>query len=172
MFFVSCANRGSCSLVISWVCSPTPKAIQNKGLQSHPRSNQTEQAPFIVSIGARNSHLLLAGLPARVQDWSIAEASAWIASNAEQGDAAAKLARDQRIDGRALLLLTPSDMENALKMTTVGDRLRFENKLNHLRALYMQQGEDGNTYTAAVESVGSSSTSLAIVQDPPAYKKV
>ncbi|KAJ3231880.1 hypothetical protein HDU78_007462 [Chytriomyces hyalinus] len=94
-------------------------------------------------------------------EWSVLEASNWIAMNSEKGAETAKLAKEHRIDGRALLLLTQADMERSLQLKAVGDRLRFQNALTHLREIHQQGG-----WTLR-DSAGPSSS---YQHSPPAYK--
>ncbi|KAJ3226510.1 hypothetical protein HDU81_007262 [Chytriomyces hyalinus] len=137
-------------------------------------SARDRREPLLLSTDARDSNVNalsqtvlgagavmgdLAGRPP--VEWSVQDASNWIAMNSDNGAETAKLAKEHRIDGKALLLLTQADMERSLKLKVVGDRLRFQNALTHLREIHQQGG------STLRDSAGPSSS---YQHSPPAYK--
>ncbi|KAI8829964.1 hypothetical protein BJ741DRAFT_668960 [Chytriomyces cf. hyalinus JEL632] len=141
-------------------------------------SAQDRRVPLLMSTDGRESNVnnalsqTVLGTGAVMGDlggrppaeWSVLDASNWIAMNSEKGAETAKLAKEHRIDGKALLLLTQADMERSLKLKAVGDRLRFQNALTHLREIHQQGG-----CSTLTDSAGPSSSS-SYQHSPPAYK--
>ncbi|KAJ3246380.1 hypothetical protein HDU78_007282 [Chytriomyces hyalinus] len=92
-------------------------------------------------------------LPLNPAAWSVADTALWIVENGGSSNSA-RLVKEQEADGRTLLKAKVADLADALEIRTLGQRVRFEEGIEGLKAV-----------AAKVGSVGASSDEAP----PPAY---
>ncbi|KAJ3241187.1 hypothetical protein HDU81_001583 [Chytriomyces hyalinus] len=97
-------------------------------------------------------------LPMNPATWSVAETALWIVENGGSSDSA-RLIKEQDVDGRTLLKAKVTELADALEIRTLGQRVRFEEGVEVLRAMAAKAG------AAAAASAGPAEGGEA----PPAY---
>ncbi|ORY45321.1 hypothetical protein BCR33DRAFT_815924 [Rhizoclosmatium globosum] len=98
---------------------PGPKA--NPLFNSIPSSIPAEP----VNLNKKNEFVPLSANP---EEWTIQQVAEWVSQNGGAADAV----REQKIDGVALVSLTLEELYVTLKISTVGDRVRFKKALEKL----------------------------------------
>ncbi|KAJ3261931.1 hypothetical protein HDU77_000519 [Chytriomyces hyalinus] len=73
-------------------------------------------------------------LPMNPSTWSVTETALWIVENGGSSDSA-RLIKEQDIDGRTLLKAKVTELADALEIRTLGQRVRFEEGVEGLRAM-------------------------------------
>ncbi|KAI9343949.1 hypothetical protein BDR26DRAFT_222338 [Obelidium mucronatum] len=100
----------------------------------------------------------VAGDPAR---WSTYEVSSWVLENGFGTTQTVELMKDQDIDGRALLLLTPEDIEKTLKVTKLGQRLKLHDAITSLKRASSELLSPPAAAAAAENRMSSATTGSA-----------
>ncbi|KAJ3241186.1 hypothetical protein HDU81_001582 [Chytriomyces hyalinus] len=95
-------------------------------------------------------------LPINPSTWSVADTALWIVENGGSSDSA-RLVKEQEVDGRTLLKAKVSELADALEIRTLGQRVRFEEGIEGLKAVAAKVGA-----AAGVSTEGGDAP-------PPAY---
>ncbi|KAJ3232080.1 hypothetical protein HDU81_003328 [Chytriomyces hyalinus] len=81
-------------------------------------------------------------LPMNPATWTVAEVAMWVVENGGSSESA-RLVKEQDVDGRILIRAKVKELADALEIKTIGQRVRFEEGVEGLRALTVASGPVG-----------------------------